>query len=272
MKGWLGWTLLGAVALTVLQVVVGGLLMPATPAPPGVVPWWLLSNLLVAAVAARLARRSAAPRPLRMAMLFLVLFGIPANYLAETFIFDIGASRSMVLRWYLQDLIVGAVVAALLGWRRAAQAAAARPAGRAAGAWLARIGAGVVAYIVAYVTAGLAIYPWIADHYIGRRIPTFPVMVLMQVFRGLGFLAVAWAIVRLTQGTRWQVALRVGLTLSIVGGIAPLIVPNAFLPTVVRYAHIVEVGVSNFLFGLFAGWLLAPPPSSAESEHGRFAA
>ena len=97
-------------------------------------------------------------------------------------------------------------------------------------------------------------------------------MVLMQVFRGLGFLAVAWAIVRLTQGTRWQVALRVGLTLSIVGGIAPLIVPNAFLPTVVRYAHIVEVGVSNFLFGLFAGWLLAPPPSSAESEHGRFAA
>jgi hypothetical protein len=272
MKGWLGWTLLGAVALTVFQVVVGGLVVPATPAPPGVVPWWLLSNLLVAAVAAWLVRRSAAPRPLRMVLLFLVFFGIPANYLAELFIFDLGVPRTMLLRWYLQDLIVGAVVATLLGWPRAAPAAAARRAGRAAGAWLARIGAGVVAYIVAYVTAGLAIYPWIADAYVGRPMPTFPVMVLMQVFRGLGFLAVAWAIVRLTEGTRWQVALRVGVTLSIVGGIAPLIVPNALLPNVVRYAHIVEVGISNFLFGLFAGWLLAPPPSSAETEHGRFAA
>jgi hypothetical protein len=55
---------------------------------------------------------------------------------------------------------------------------------------------------------------------------------------GLGFLGVAWAIAPLTDGTRWQAAVRVGVTLSIVGGIAPLIVPNAYLPDGVRHAHI----------------------------------
>ena len=272
MKGWLGWTLLGAVALTVLQAVVGGLLVPAMPEPPGVLPWWLLSNLLIVAVAVWLARLSPATRPQRIGMLFVVLFGIPANYLAELFIFDLGIPRATLWRFYLQDLIVYAAVAALIGWPRADQRAPVPRAARPAGSWLVRIALGVAAYIVAYITAGLAIYPWIADHYAGRHLPGFSVIVPMQAARGLGYLAVAWAIARVTRGTRWQAGVRVGATLSIVGGIAPLIVPNTYLPAFVRHAHILETGISNFLFGLFVGWLLAPPPASTETERGRFAA
>ena len=272
MKGWFAWTLLGAVVLSFLQAVTGALLMPAQPAPPGALPWWLASNLLVASIGAWLARRSPAPRPLRMALVFVVLFGIPANSLAELFLFDLGIPHALVLRWYVQDLIVSAAVAAVLGWPRAAQGTARRPPTGSRAEWLARVAAGAAAYVVAYLTAGRAIYPWIAFFYESRHLPGLAAIVPFQVLRGLGFLAVAWAIVRLTDGTRWHVAVRVGVTLSIVGGVAPLLVPNPYMPAFVRYAHMVETGTSNLLFGLFVGWLLAPTPSSTQTEHGRFAA
>ena len=49
-----------------------------------------------------------------------------------------------------------------------------------------------------------------------------------------------------------------GLLLSVLGGVAPLLLPNAYLPDVVRLAHLAEVAVSNFVFGLLAAWWLWP--------------
>jgi hypothetical protein len=49
------------------------------------------------------------------------------------------------------------------------------------------------------------------------------------------------------------------LTMSVLGGVAPLLIPNPYLPDAVRHAHLPEVGVSLFLFGFVAAWLLAGP-------------
>lgn len=53
-----------------------------------------------------------------------------------------------------------------------------------------------------------------------------------------------------------------GATLSVLGG-GGLIVPNPYLPDAVRWAHLVEVGVSNFVYGAFIGWLLTSPRATA---------
>jgi hypothetical protein len=47
-----------------------------------------------------------------------------------------------------------------------------------------------------------------------------------------------------------------GTALSIFGGLG-LIVPNPFMPDFIRWPHLVEVGVSNFVYGCFVGWLLS---------------
>jgi hypothetical protein len=82
-------------------------------------------------------------------------------------------------------------------------------------------------------------------------------VVAAQIVRGLVFSGIVLLLVRQLRTSRRGAALVSGLTLSILGGIAPLLVPNPYLPDAVRYAHLPEVGVSNLLFGLLAGWLLA---------------
>ncbi|HEX5426443.1 MAG TPA: hypothetical protein VFW94_23035, partial [Candidatus Acidoferrales bacterium] len=51
-------------------------------------------------------------------------------------------------------------------------------------------------------------------------------------------------------------ALFLGAAYSILGGIAPLLLPNPFMPPNIRLAHGFEVGISNFVFGMIVGWAL----------------
>ncbi len=46
----------------------------------------------------------------------------------------------------------------------------------------------------------------------------------------------------------------------VLGGIAPLLLPNPFMPSGIRLAHGFEVGISNFLFGMIVGAALASKP------------
>jgi hypothetical protein len=62
---------------------------------------------------------------------------------------------------------------------------------------------------------------------------------------------------------RWQAALAVGLLVWIVGGGAPLLVPNAMMGTAQRYIHIVEIMTQNVSLGMTAVWLLRPRAARA---------
>jgi hypothetical protein len=84
----------------------------------------------------------------------------------------------------------------------------------------------------------------------------------MQVVRGFVLTGIVVVLVRVVRGSRRKLAVLAGATLSIVGGISPLLLPNPYLPDSVRLVHLAEVGVSNFLFGLPAGWLVGSPASS----------
>lgn len=213
MKRWMTRSLEAALALTVLQAVVGGLLFADAPPQAGALPGALLANAITA---------------------LLVTF-------------------------------VAGAFAAFVAWRTGdGLSRIETPPGRSTAGWAFRIVLGALAYVVAYFTAGLAAFPFVADFYAGRAMPPVALLPMIQVLRGLGFVGVALLMVRWLRTSRGESAILVGLRLSVVGGVAPLLVPNQYLPGAVRMVHLVEVGVSNFLFGLFVGWLVASPSDSAE--------
>ena len=77
----------------------------------------------------------------------------------------------------------------------------------------------------------------------------------LQIARGLVWGALAWLLARSLSGPDWKAALLVGLAFA--GLMAPvLLFPNPAMPWPVRWVHMVEIGVSNFLFGLIAAFVL----------------
>jgi hypothetical protein len=119
----------------------------------------------------------------------------------------------------------------------------------------ARLGAVILAYELLYFGAGTLVWPFIADFYAQRTVPPFGLVAALQVPRALIFVAAAWPWLR--TGPRhapWVL----GAAFALIGGIAPLLPDNPYMPADVRLAHGIETGSSNFLFGWILAWLLRP--------------
>ncbi len=253
---------LRALLLALAFFAIGALVSPLLPAtalaaagtrPPSLVPL-LLSNLLVAAVVIGLLSRTAGGFAARAQVACVVLAGLQLNNLVELLIFDVGIPRAELPRFFVH----GAVSGVLCGLAAAAISGAARTdlPPTAVRATPGRLAAIVAAYVAIYFTAGLAVFPYIVTFYDPSRLPSHWTMLPMSMLRGSVFALLALLIARSVRGSLAAGALAVGLTLSLVGGVAPLLPDNPFMPEAMRYAHMVEVGISNLLFGAFAAWLL----------------
>jgi hypothetical protein len=252
---------LATAALVVAQALLGVLAPQSALKAPVNVPLVVMSAALVMAVLFLIAAE-ARDGAVRLAwVLFAVWGGIQANYLIETVVFDIGVPRPDQPWLFAHALAVSVAAAAIA-------ALAARPAGGTAAAigthgsipWLRVLGCGVI-YLLLYFAAGLWIaLPVTEPFYRQWPMPNPLVVVPLQVVRGAGFALVVLLLVRQTTGDRLLVALTAGVTLTVLGGVAPLLVPNAYLPDLVRLAHLAEIVVSNFAFGFIAAWLLTAQP------------
>jgi hypothetical protein len=196
----------------------------------------------------------------RAALLFLVGAGIPANNLLEAVFFSLDIPRALLAPLFLHTVASAALFAIVLD-RLAGRAPAPAPvwAPRAAGSWGLRLAATDVSYIVLYFTAGLLVFPYVSHFYEGRGLPSPGAVLAMQVVRGLVFASIVLVLARFLTLPRAGAAVLIAVTLSLLGGVAPLLVPNPFMPTSIRYPHMIEVAVSNFLFALAAAALLRPP-------------
>ena len=101
-----------------------------------------------------------------------------------------------------------------------------------------------------------ALFALILEPILGSRLPQLPLLVLMQVFRGLILTGIVVALVRTLSLTGASAPIAVGCLLALLGGVAPLLNPNPYMPSEVRFAHMVEVGSSYFAFGLLAAFIL----------------
>ncbi|MFI5183788.1 MAG: hypothetical protein ACHQNV_05285 [Vicinamibacteria bacterium] len=256
---------LAALAYTVLQAVFGGLLLSSAPALPGnATGLFLAANLLSATTVVVLAARIASRGWHRALVLFFVLWGIQANNLVEAVFFSLDIPRAMLRLLFLDALCVSLVFAFVVDRLAPVPAVAgpSEPASRTTGSWLARIAACDIGYVVAYMTAGLLVWPFVQGFYLARPMPDPRAVPVMAMFRGLVFTGIVGLLVRQLAVRRMAVGLLVGATLSVIGGVVPLMVPNPYMPDAIRFPHMIEVGVSNFLWGLGAALLLSPGAGS----------
>ena len=126
-----------------------------------------------------------------------------------------------------------------------------------------------IAYVILYFTFGYFVawrHPGVAEYYGGVDPGSFlaqmrivlrntPWLVPFQILRALCWVALALPVIRMLKGKWPETALSIGLLFAIVMN-APLLVPNPYMPEPVRMAHLVETASSNFIFGVFVGWLL----------------
>ena len=115
---------------------------------------------------------------------------------------------------------------------------------------------GVIAgYELLYWGAGMLVFPYIEHFYAGKALPSVALIAGLQIPRALIFAAAAWPLLRTSPRAA---PLVLAIAFSVIGGIAPLLPDNPYMPADIRLAHGIETGLSNFLFGLLVGLLLRP--------------
>ena len=250
-----------AVAMFAVQAAWAALVPPArvNTAGAAVLPYLLVSNLLIALVLVRVAGRSPARGGTLVAVLFAVAGGIPLLYLLEVVFFDIGIPPGELPKLFAQATVTGAasaVLTALVSGSLAGTGGVPTPLPLRPG----RLAAAAAIYVVCYVVAGLSAWPFLSSYYVQRPMPSVTLVFGLQIVRGLALGAIVWWLARHEPGARTAAVLTAGLALSIVGGVAPLIVPgNPYLPDAIRHAHLIEVGISNFVVGAAVAWVMTKP-------------
>lgn len=223
--------------------------------------WGILSSIFVASVLGYLILHSTYRGFKLSVIVFIVYFIIGQfNILIEALIFNV-TDRSTtiyeIIRGFIVILFFAPIFVYLLEkWEGQSTQLSFAP--RSIFSWIRKIALVDVLYFTIYVTAGMIIqatYPNFMDFYEGK-IPPLDLVLTTQVFRGILFAAIAILVTRTTDLNLTKRMILVGLLFSILGGIAPLIPPNEFMPFHTRMAHGIEVGISNFLFGVIAGYLL----------------
>jgi hypothetical protein len=198
-----------------------------------------------------LVARSAAVTGLALtAMLLLLGFVVgSANNLLEAVVYGV-----LSLRQALAAAVPAAIVFVTLSplavltagrWKNGSEA-------EAAGVTAMKLLTVVAAYEVLYWTAGTLVYPYIAHFYATKTVPPIYEIASLQVVRSLIFFGVAYPLLR--TGLR-SAPLVMGLVYGAIGGIAPLLPDNPYMPADIRFYHAIETSVSNFLFGLIVGYL-----------------
>ncbi len=109
----------------------------------------------------------------------------------------------------------------------------------------------------------MMVHPFIKAFYGNRWLPSLGQLFGIQFVRGMLYVAFALAFLRTMSGRRTIAGVMLGASYSVLGGLAPLLLSNAYMPTLVRLAHSVEVGISNFIFGFLVACLLVPRQNHA---------
>jgi len=119
----------------------------------------------------------------------------------------------------------------------------------------------MIIYVIIYFIAGALVYPYIKDFYAEMaRMPALQHIFIMQLLRGSVYVLVVIPIIRIVKINKLATALMIGLLLSVLGGVAPLLFPNPYMPSPIRFVHGIEIGISNFVFGFIIGSLFGMKP------------
>jgi len=220
---------------------------------------YLLLNFLVLWV---VARASSAIGWLLVFMLFLLGFVVgSANNLIEAMFFGVLPPREIAAA-AVPAAIIFAILApvAVLFAGRWTSAGGAVP--EAAGFTPLTLLALVIAYELLYWIAGTLVYPYIADFYATRTIPPAFLVAAVQIPRSLIFVGAVYPLLK--SGLRGA-PLVLALVYGVIGGGAPLLPDNPYMPADIRFYHAVETSLSNVIFGFVVGLLFTRGGPAAQA-------
>ncbi len=124
--------------------------------------------------------------------------------------------------------------------------------------WVWKLALLAVIYIAIYIGFGFFVFVPLAgdafqQFYTGLEMPQW--ILPFQGVRGLIWIALAIPVIRMMKGPMWEAGIAVSLLFSVLMG-AQLLLPNEFMPAVIREAHFYEIITSNFFFGWIVVWIL----------------
>ncbi len=211
-----------------------------------------------------------------IAAVFFIFYGVTTFMpQIESAVFLTRLPPGTLPRLFLMGVLIAipfSVLAVLILGRRKAEGVDTAPNYRLvmpASEWAWKLVAIAVVYVILYFTFGYFVawrHPGVAEYYGGVDPGSFlaqmktvlrntPWLVPFQIVRALCWVALALPVIRMLKGKWPETALSLGLLFAVVMN-APLLLPNPYMPEPVRMAHLVETASSNFIFGVFVGWLL----------------
>ncbi len=257
----------------VLYCLLGGLSLTIAAAGAGHFGWWWSSGVALAAAFVPVARFGPRAWWIQVGVILPCLFVVGSVCTESEVALFFPALRGRVGRdtagGLVMYLIVALVLASLARLLRLTDEPDVVPEHRRAWAGGAMVLLSGFAYVVYYLIFGSITYTMFTRQYYpeGESIARALGLEfwLIELARGvLMTLAVVPAIYTLRM-RRWQAAVAIGILLWVVGGAAPLLVPNGLMGSTQRYIHIVEIFTQNFLLGVTAVLLLRPARGSHAS-------
>jgi len=99
------------------------------------------------------------------------------------------------------------------------------------------------------------IMPYYSDPSLGLKIPSFAVMIPVELFRAFLYVITMLGIFSTVRAKRWTMAAIVGLILYVPGGLVPLMVEHTLPPQIVPF-HMIEIFADSIVYGIVLTRLL----------------
>jgi hypothetical protein len=220
-----------------------------------------------------------------VATVFLVFYGVMTFMpQIESAVFLTTLPSGLLPRLFLMGALIAAPFSALavpILRKRRADAEDAAPNARLvmpAKEWAWKLAVIAIAYLVLYFAFGYLV-AWknsaVREYYGGIDEGSFLAhmstvltdtcwLIPFQMLRAILWMAIALPVIRMLKGPWQETALALGLLFAVTN--AQLLLPNPYMPEVVRMTHLIETASSNFVFGFLIGWLLTPRHASTSNE------
>ena len=191
------------------------------------------------------------------------------NNYVEAYFFTTRYSNPAVLVQSVASALISSVITAtaaalLLGYRISGITASLKEylSTRTSRSWALRIVVGSVAYYPIYFFFGLLITPFVLPYYndpsFGLRIPSFAVMIPVELFRGFVYTLVLLPLLATVVGGRTTKFIALAAMLYIPGGLIALL-GNPGIPAPIIPFHGLEILADSIVYGLVLSRVLSRP-------------
>jgi hypothetical protein len=249
-----------------LFCLLGGLCFTISAMGAGHFGWWYLSGVLTAAALVPVVRFGPRGMIAQGAAMFamLELIGLVCT-LSEGVVFFPEKKAQMMAGLTggsVLYLIVAVVLTVLAKLLKLHEEQSEEMAHRSVGMTVPMVLLAAFSYLVYYEIFGALTFQFFTKGYYPHAVEQVSAMGAWffgyQIARGLVMTLALLPVIYTLRLPRLQAALIVGLLAWVIGGAAPLLVPNEMMTAMQRYIHVGEIFTQNFLLGMTATLLIRP--------------